>query len=235
MPQFTRFDPAALRFLKSLKRHNDREWFQPRKEEYERLLRAPMVALVERLADDLRAFAPELLADPKKSVFRIYRDTRFSENKQPYKTHVSAHFPHRNLVGTCGAGLYFEVAAGWVWIGGGLYSPETPELQAIRERIADNPKQFRAIVESPAFRRGVGTLEGDTLQRVPRGFPPDHEAAGYLKHRQFIAGREFPQSLAASTRFYPTLVATFKHLAPLVKYLNEPIVARAGKRSSPMP
>lgn len=230
MPQFTRFDPAAIRFLNALKRNNRREWFQPRKDEYERLLRQPMLSLVERLDGDLRKFAPELVTEPKKAIFRIYRDTRFSGDKRPYKTNIAAHFPHRDLAGTCGAGLYFEVAAGWVWIGGGLYSPQTPELHAIRERVAENPRQFRAIVESPAFRRNLGKLEGEQLQRVPHGFPKDHEAAEYLKHRQFIAGREFPQSLASSPRFYATLVSTLKQVAPLVKFLNDSIVAGARSR-----
>ncbi len=228
MPQFKRFDPAALRFLKALKRNNRREWFHAHKQEYEDLLRAPMVALVERLAGDVRAFAPELVVDPRRSIFRIYRDTRFSADKRPLKTHISAHFPNREIQGTRGAGLYFEVAPGWVWIGGGLYAPETSELHAVREQIAANPRHLRAIVESPAFRRAVGPLDGERLQRVPRGFPPDHEAAEYLKFRQFIGGREFPAGLATSPRFYATLVSTFRKVAPLVKFLNDAITSQRG-------
>ena len=225
-PRFTRFPPKALAFLRALKRHNDREWFKARKEEYELLLRAPMVALIERLAADFRTIAPDLVADPRRSMYRIYRDTRFSEDKRPLKTHIAAHFPHRDLPKNQGAGLYLEVAAGWVWVGGGFYSPETSDLHAVREHIAANSRHLRAIVESPGFRRGVGALHGEQLQRVPRGFPKDHDAAEYLKFRQFLAGREFPQSVAASARFYPTIVGVFRQVAPLVRFLNEPLVGR---------
>lgn len=225
--RFTRFEPAALTFLRALKRHNDRDWFRARKEEYERLLRAPMAALVERLAVDLRTIAPGLVADPKRSLFRIYRDTRFSEDKRPLKTHVAAVFPHRDLPKHGGAGLYLEVAPGWVWIGGGLYAPDTSQLHAIREHVAANHRRLRAIVEAPAFTRAVGKLYGDELQRVPRGFPKDHAAADYLRLRQFLASREFPAALATSPRFYPTLIATFRQIAPLIAYLNEPLIHAA--------
>jgi len=111
-----------------------------------------------------------------------------------------------------------------VWIGGGMYMPQPPQLLAVREHIAANIKQLRAIVESPAFRRKVGRLEGDKLTRVPRGFPNDHEAAEYLKFRHFIAGAEFPAALAASAKFYPTLLSTFRAVIPLSRFLNTPLV-----------
>lgn len=222
--RFSRFEPGALRFLRALKRHNDREWFRARKEQYETLLRAPTCALVERLAGDLRSIAPDLVADPKRCLYRIYRDTRFSADKRPLKTHVAAHFPHRRLPKNQGAALYFEIAPGWVWIGGGLYAPETSELHSIREHIARNPRRLRAIVGAPSFRRSIGTLQGEQLQRVPRGFAKDHEAAEYLKYRQFLAGREFPEALATSPRFYATLLSVFRSIVPLVNFLNEPLV-----------
>ena len=221
MPPITSFSPKALAFLRALKRNNDREWFRARKDQYEVLLRQPMVALIEQLAVDLKAFAPDLVANPRMSLYRIYRDTRFSENKAPLKTNVAAVFPHRAFGKHQGAGLYFEIAPGWVWIGGGMYSPETARLQQVRERICAHFRQFRAVVESPGFRRTVGALEGERLQRVPRGFPRDHEAAEYLKHRQFLAGCEFPASLAISPRFYRTVVDRFRTIAPLVNFLNE--------------
>jgi uncharacterized protein (TIGR02453 family) len=217
-----RFSPKALAFLRSLKRNNTREWFTPRKGEFETLLRKPMLEIVESLALDFREFAPELSAGPK-SIFRIYRDTRFSSDKSPYKTNVSAVFPDRELPKLGGAGLYFEVTPKWVWAGGGLYTPDTPVLQKEREHIASNFRRFRAIVESPAFRRRAGTLEGgELLQRVPRGFAPDHAAAQYLRYRMFVAGREFPAAFATSPRFYDGLLDVFKHAAPLVRFLNEP-------------
>jgi uncharacterized protein (TIGR02453 family) len=223
-PRFSRFSPKALAFLRALKRNNDREWFRARKDQYELLLRAPMLALIDRLAIDFRVFAPDLVASPKRSLYRIYRDTRFSENKTPLKTHVAAVFPCRGLAKHQGAGLYLEVAPGWVWAGGGMYAPETSQIQAVREHIASNSRRLRAIVESPSFRRAVGPLEGERLQRVPRGFPKDHEAAEYLKHRQFLAGRQFPATFATSPRFYPRVINLFRQIAPLIKFLNEPLL-----------
>jgi len=225
MPQpAPRFSAETLRFLRALKRNNRREWFNTHRDEYERYVREPMTAVVERLAEDFRAFAPELVASPKVSMYRIYRDTRFSENKTPYKTHIAAVFPTRGLLKHQGAGVYFHISPEGVWAGGGMYSPEPAQLYAVREHIAANIKQLRAIVESPGFRRQVGELEGEKLTRVPRGFPKDHEAAEYLKHRHFIAGTEFPAELAASPKFYGTLLSVFRQVLPLSRFLNAPLV-----------
>ena len=221
--RFTSFPPGALTFLRSLKRHNDREWFKARKDDYERLVRIPMIGLIERLAVDLRTFAPDQMASPKASLYRIYRDTRFSNDKSPLKTSASAIFPHRDLGKHQGAGLYVEVSAKHVWVGGGMYAPDTAQLHAEREHIVTNLRRLRAIVESPAFRRAVGTLEGERLQRVPRGFDRNHEAAEYLKLRQFLAGREFPARFATSPRFYSGVLDVFRRVAPLITFLNEPL------------
>lgn len=218
------FSSEALAFLRALKRHNDREWFKPRKERYQSLLHEPMAALVERLAIDFRSFAPDLVASPKTSLYRIYRDTRFSENKAPYKTHIAAVFPRRGLPKHQGAGLYFEVAPDGVWIGGGMYAPDTSQLHAVREHIAADVGRLRAIVESPGFKRAVGTLDGERLQRVPRGFPKDHEGAAYLRYRQFLAGREMPAAFATSPRFYGGVLNVFRKVAPLIRFLNEPLI-----------
>ena len=214
----------SLAFLRALKRNNRREWFQPRKELFDADVREPMLAIVARLADDLRTIAPEIVVDPKTAMYRIYRDTRFSENKTPYKTHVAAVFPWRGLAKHEGAGLYFHVSPDEVWMGGGMYSPQTAQLQAVREHIAGNVRRMRAIVESPGFRRHVGELDGDRLQRVPLGFPKDHAAAEYLKYRQFLAGRELPPAFACNPRFYSTLLTVFRQVAPLARFLNEPLV-----------
>jgi uncharacterized protein (TIGR02453 family) len=230
-----RFSPATLSFLKRLKRNNRREWFNARRDEYEAVVRQPMIAIVEQLAVDMRAIAPELLVSPKHSIYRIYRDTRFSENKQPYKTHVAASFRPRELAKGVGAGMYFHVSPEGVWIGGGMYAPETPQLQAVREQIAANLRRFRSIVEAPGFKRALdGGLEGEQLQRVPRGFPKDHEAAEYLKYRQFLAGRELPARFATGTGFYRGVLGVFRQVAPLIRFLNESLADRhhAAKRGA---
>jgi len=222
------FTPKTLSFLRSLKRNNDREWFRARKDQYEEHVRRPMIAVVERLAVDFKSFAPELIASPKQSLFRIYRDTRFSNDKRPLKTHEGAVFRTRGFPNKEGAGVYFEVAGGWVWIGGGMWRPEPPELVKLREHIAETWPEIRNLTRGKAFTSRFGKLDGETMTRVPRGYPADHPAAEYLKHRSFIGGQEFPATLAYSRNFYPTLVATFKALMPLVRFLNEPLRSRSN-------
>lgn len=224
-----RFSPKTLAFLRALKRHNDREWFRERRGTYEEHVRAPMIAIIERVADDLRAFAPDLVASPKVSMYRIYRDTRFSANKSPFKSHVSAIFPHRDLGKHEGAGLYFHLATDHVLVGGGIYAPAPRQLLQVRQHIAANSRRLDSIVSATTFRRSYGALDGQQLKRVPRGFDPDHPAADYLRHKRFLAGCKRPPSFATGARFYPSLVRLFKDLAPLIHFLNEPL---AGKRFS---
>jgi uncharacterized protein (TIGR02453 family) len=212
-----------LRFLRALKRNNDREWFRARRDRFEAVVRAPMIALVEQLARDFRAFAPELVAAPKPSLYRIYRDTRFGDNKTPLKTHIAAGFPWRGLRRHESAGLYLEVAAGWTWVGGGLWRPQPLQLHRVREHIAETYPEIDRLRRAAAFKRCLGSLEGDRLTRVPRGFNRDHPAAEYLKFTRFVAGREFPAEFAVSDAFYPTVVRTFRALMPIVRFLNEPL------------
>jgi uncharacterized protein (TIGR02453 family) len=219
-----RFSDKTIKFLRALKRNNRREWFNAHKDDYEQHVRQPMAAMVERLAEDFRDFAPELVATPRLSMYRIYRDTRFSENKTPYKTHVAAVFPTRGLLKHEGAGLYFHLSTEEVWVGGGMYAPQPEQLYAVRAHIAGNVGELRAIVESAGFRRHVGGLEGEKLTRVPRGFAKDHEAAEYLKHRHFIAGAEFPPALAASPKLHGTLLKVFRQVLPLSRFLNRPLL-----------
>ena len=217
------FSRKTLAFLRALKRNNDREWFRARKPEYEQHVRGPMVALLERLAHDFRRFAPELVSDPRVSLYRIYRDTRFSSDKTPLKTHVAAHFPSREFPRNEGAGLYLEIAPKWVWIGGGLYMPSASDLHAIREHIASTHPKLHRTVRARAFVETVGALGGERLTRVPRGYLKDHPAADYLRHRQFLAGREFEAEFALGPRFYPELLKTFRAVLPLVRFLNAPL------------
>lgn len=222
-----RFPEEGLRFLRALARHNDREWFRARKDVYERALRAPMAAVVEAFDREFRDFAPELVAVPRISIFRIYRDTRFSEDKTPLKTHIAAVFPYHGLPKGSAPGLYLEVNPKTVFVAGGLYRPDPADLRLVRAHLAENVTRFRSIVESPGFVRTCGGLQGEQLQRVPRGYAPDHPAAAYLQYRQFVAAREFPVSLAATGRFFPTILKIFRDAAPFVRFLGEPLAPRA--------
>jgi uncharacterized protein (TIGR02453 family) len=221
MPGF--FTPQTLTFLRALKRNNDREWFKTRKDDYLEHVHGPMVALVEQLSKDAASFAPDLVVSPR-GIFRIYRDTRFSEDKTPLKTHIAASFPTRSLAKHRGAGLYIQVAIEGAWAGGGIYGPDTSDLLKIREHIVNNYQRFRAIVESPRFKKQFGKLQGERLQRVPRGFASDHPAAEYLKFKQLYAGADFDAKLTTGPRFYASLLTVFKDLMPLVAFLNEPLL-----------
>jgi len=227
------FSPKTISFLRALKRNNRREWFVPRKAQYEAHVRAPMVQLIERLADDMRSFAPELACDPKISLFRVYRDTRFSSDKRPYKTHVAARFPIRTFPRGEGAGLYMEIAPGWVWMGGGMYMPTTADLHDIRAQIVSTYPKFHRLVTSPSFKRAAGELTGDRLMRMPLGYAKDHPAAHYLQFKQFLGACEHDVSLATSPRFYRELLNVFKSVAPLVQFLNGALEPRLTQMSAP--
>ena len=218
------FTNDTLRFLRALKRNNDREWFKARKDEYEQHVRMPMISVIERLAGDFRRFAPEMVASPKTSLYRIYRDTRFSEDKTPLKIQVSASFRWRGLEKGAGAGLYLEIHPQWVWMGGGFWAPPPPQLVRIRGHIAGTWPQIHRVATARAFTRVAGALEGEKLTRVPRGYPADHRAAEYLKFKQFLAGREFPPEFATTPEFYPALVETYKAMMPLIRFLNQPLL-----------
>jgi uncharacterized protein (TIGR02453 family) len=217
------FTPKTLAFLRALKRNNDRDWFRARKDDYEQHVRGPMLQLIARVAGDLKGIAPELVADPKVSLYRIYRDTRFSDDKTPLKTNAAAVFPPRGFPRHEGAGLYVEIAPGWVWMGGGLYMPPSTSLYAIRERIAATHPRLHRLVTTKEFKAVLGGLQGERLTRVPRGYLKDHPAGDYLRFKQFLGFREFDPAFATSPRFYPELLRTFKTLAPLLRFLNTAI------------
>ena len=224
----SRFTDETVKFLRGLKRHNDREWFKARRDQYDTHVKAPMVEVIQHLATDFARIAPELVATPKVSMYRIYRDTRFSADKSPYKTHVAAVFPHKTLSKHGGAGLYFHVDPTHVLVGAGIYAPEPRQLYKLREHVAANVKRFRTVVESPVFRRSFGPVSGQRLKRVPKGFDAGDPAAEYLKLKQFLAGTERPSSFATSPLFYRSLLRLFEQLVPFVRFLNESLTD--GKR-----
>jgi len=219
------FPQAGLSFLKNLKRNNDREWFLEHKPVYEESVRAPMLRLIEALAEEFADFAPEILASSK-SLFRIYRDTRFSKDKHPFKTHVAASFSVRGLDRHEGAGFYFHISPTELWIGGGIYRPAPDELRCVRDHIAASHEKLKRIVEARQFRKLFGTLSGEQSSRMPRGYPSDHPAEHYLRYKDLIAARELTPAEATKPDFFETLVESFRTMHPLIRYLNEPILRR---------
>jgi len=218
------FPKAGLDFLKRLKRNNNRDWFLKNKAVYEDSVQEPMVQLVEALADEFRRFAPEIAATPKQSLFRIYRDTRFSKDKSPYKTHVAASFRARGLDRHEGAGFYFHIAPTELWIGGGLWRPETEILRHVREHIAGNHQRLAKIVSGKTFRKFFGGLSGEQSSRVPRGYAANHPAERFLRYKDLIAARALAPEEATKPKFVAILAETFEAMHPLVRFINEPIL-----------
>src|SRR5437660_10064819 len=143
------FSTATLTFLRGLKRHNDRAWFEAHRSEYEAVVQQPMRHLIEEMDVRLARLAPEIVGDPKRSMFRIYRDIRFSADKSPYKTHASCWLYHRDgsrAVGRdaagAGAGFYFQIAPGTCFVGGGMWMPPREALHRLRDAIAEDPRRF---------------------------------------------------------------------------------------------
>jgi uncharacterized protein (DUF2461 family) len=132
-----------------------------------------------------------------------------------------------------GAGLYMEIAPGWVWMGGGMYMPTTADLHDIRAQIVCTYPRFHRLVTAPTFARSVGELTGDRLTRVPLGYAKDHPAAHYLQFKQFLGACEYETSLATSPRFYRELLKVFKGVAPLVQFLNGALEPRLTQTSAP--
>lgn len=220
--RFEGFAPEAFTFLRRLQKNNRREWFQPRKAEFEKLLREPMRALVAELGEKFAKKLPGATFDPRKAVFRIYRDTRFGEDKTPYKTHVAAHMSYRVPEGQSAApGLYVHVEPGEVYVGAGLYTPSSTQLKAIRRAIDEESREFLRVVKSPALKKTFGEIGGKRLKRAPRGVHPEHPMLEWLKLTQFFVGLELPEKAAQSRSFLKVLEKKYSIALPWVQWLRE--------------
>jgi len=222
--------PAALTFLRNLARHNDREWFQPRKAEFEAELKGPMLAIVRRVTDAMIDFAPNHMRPAEKSLFRIYRDTRFSADKRPYKTHVAAWWSHQGLEKTSGAGYYFHIAPKEVIVAAGAYMPEKDQLAAIRHWLLDHHDEFRKLLQNPKVRSTFREFEGNALTRPPKGFPADHPALDLIRCRQWGLSATLPADEALKPTLAATIIRHFKIAAPVVDALNTPIAETLAPR-----
>src|SRR5215471_175800 len=219
--EFPGFSRDALSFLRALKRNNRREWFQPRKEKYETLIKLPMMELIGALNTEFARFAPDYITLPEKAMYRIYRDTRFSHDKTPYKTHISAIFPRRTAVKREGAVFYFHFTEKEVLAFGGVYAPERDELLAYRTLLAERHEEFEEILHDKRVRRLTSGLQGEQLSRVPKGFPCDHPAESLLRRRQWHLGAELDIKLLTTPRLLAALARHFAAMAPFVEFLNQ--------------
>ncbi|MCE2940101.1 MAG: DUF2461 domain-containing protein [Gemmatimonadota bacterium] len=229
MTRFPGFSPAALRFLRQLKRHNRRDWFEANRHIYDDDLKPTLATLVEAIDDRLAVAVPEIVGDTRRSIFRIHRDVRFSKDKSPYKTNVAAWFFHRRAGKGVGgsapdggaAGFYLHVEPGANQVGGGLWMPLAPQLAKVREAIAAKPERFAATMTGSFRRRFAGLDDEAVLVRPPRGFPADHPAIGWLKYRSFTATQALADAALASPTLPDVAVKAFTALRPFVRFLND--------------
>lgn len=226
---FPGFPPEAVKFLRSLEKNNRREWFQPRKEIFDTKLKAPMVELVEAINAALPGFAPEHINDPKHAIYRIYRDTRFSPDKTPYKTHLAAIFPRRGQGKHSSAGFYIHLSAKSFGIAAGAYMPGPEELRGMRLWIAENHAALRKAARGPE--KLMGKLHGDSLTRAPKGFDPQHPAEDLIRMKSWLYWTELDVKLAESPRLLGEILKRLRATAPVVEMLNAGLLSkRPAKR-----
>jgi uncharacterized protein (TIGR02453 family) len=221
---FKGFQPEALQFLADLAANNDRAWFQPRKTDYERLIKEPFEALCVALAGRFATLGLPLRADPKRSPFRIYRDVRFSKDKSPYKTSQGADFPwlgeparEDGLRGAVGG--YFHLEPGSIFIGGGMWHPEHARLAAFRERLDRDPNGTLGALEDDRFRSVFGSVTGDALTRNPKGFPVDHPYGHLLRLKDVTFSRRLGDRDAFSAKLPDTIAADLDAAGPVLRFL----------------
>ena len=239
MPSTTTFFTAAsLRYLRGLARNNRREWFEAHRADYEAAILRPMREFVEEMDVRLARLAPEIVGDPKRSVFRIYRDVRFSADKTPYKVHAAAWFYHRDgthRVGQeshgGGAGFYFHFQPGGSLDAGGIWMPPREALAKIRDAMAEQPAAFRRLVTDAKVVRRFGELDTDAvLTRVPRGYAPDHPAARWLRYQSFTLGRALSDAQLTSARLPAIVAEDYAVMLPLVRWVNHALGLKPAAR-----
>ncbi len=218
------FTPAFFKFFADLKKHNNKPWFDANKARYETVVREPLLQFIADFGPILRRIAPHLVADPRPvggSMFRIYRDIRFSKDKSPYKTHASVHFGHRDH-GRPAPGYYLSLAPGEVYAGIGLWHPEPKTLAQVRDAIVAHPDRWRRVISAKSFTARC-KLEGRSLKKSPRGYDPDHPLVEHLKLTDFVAMTRFTETQACSATFMTAFAETCRAAAPFGEFLTQAV------------
>ncbi len=228
----THFSPAGIRFLKQLETHNDRDWFNERKPAFEQEVQAPWLALLEEINEAFADFAPDYVKPARKAALRIYRDIRFSKNKQPYKTHMSAWWSTTTQVRTSGGGFYAHVSADELIVAAGVYMPQPDQLLAVRRYLQQHHAELRALLADKQRRKLLPDLDNHPLTRMPKGFAQDDPGAELLLCRQWALSARLPGELATTPKLLPEIVKRFRSAAPVVALLNTPLLAAKKPRKS---
>ncbi len=231
MAGFGGFPKGMVTFFKGLSKNNNREWFQAHKEDFEANVKAPMTEMVQALNAEFAKAAPAYVTEPKRAVYRIHRDTRFSKDKTPYKDHIGATFtPAQSGAKHACGGLYFGVSHDTVEVAAGVYMPEAEQMLLIRTLLAERHGEFRKITEAKSFKGLMGELKGDQLTRVPKGFAADHPATELLKRKAWYFYEKLDPAIATTPMLFTEIKKRFLTSIPLVEFLNGPVLAAAKKK-----
>ena len=226
--RYASFEPRTLRFLEALKANNNREWFKANKSRYEEDVLDVALRFIISMQEPLAEFAPRFTAVPSRvggSLMRVYRDTRFSKDKIPYKTNIGIQFRHEQARDVHAPGYYLHIEPGEMFLGVGMWRPDSDPLRGIRERIAAKPAEWRRAMASQPFRRNF-SLGGESLSRPPRGFDKDHECIEDIKRKSFIAVRELKVEDCLKPRFQRTVESSFKSAEPFMRFLCKAVGVR---------
>ncbi len=224
--------PAALSFLTQLKRNNERDWFSERKPVFEVEVQAPWLEVIDAINTAFARFAPDFVKPPRKAALRIYRDIRFSKNKQPYKTNVAAWWSTTTQERTSGGGYYAQAGADGVLIAAGVYQPTPQQLLLLRRHLQQHHAEFRTVLNSKRLRKLLPDLDNHPLTRMPKGFAPDDPAADVLLARQWALSVRLPAEAALRPTFVREIASRFEAVAPMVQLLNAPLLAVVPRRKS---
>ncbi|MGH2569856.1 MAG: DUF2461 domain-containing protein [bacterium] len=212
--------PRLFEFLKDLKKNNRREWFEQHRERYERDVKEPLQQLIVDFAQPLARISGRFVADPRRSLYRIHRDVRFSRDKSPYKTNAAVHFRHERAADAHAPGFYLHLEPGSVFAGVGIWRPDSPSQARIREAIVADPAGWKRIVGAKKFRETL-ELAGESLKRPPRGVDAEHPLIEDLKRKDFIGVASFTEKEAVSAGFLERYAETCRAAAPFVRFLTE--------------
>jgi len=219
--QFCGFGPDTIKFLRQLSKNNNRDWFAENKSRYERCVVDPAFRFISAMGDELESISAHFEAIPKKqggSLMRVYRDTRFGKDKTPYKTNIGIQFRHEVGKDVHAPGYYMHIEPTNVFVGVGMWRPESGPLRAIRERIVARPDEWKRIVSNRKFRTTY-ELQGDSLKRPPRGFDSDAPHMQYLKRKDHIAVMQVSLDDISDAGFVKKLVRELKKATPYMEFL----------------
>src|ERR1017187_851371 len=208
------FSPEVFVFLRQLKRHNDREWFAKNKARYQTSIVEPALSFISGFAPYLGRISPHFVADARPtrgSLFRIYRDTRFSPDGRPFKTHVGIHFSHASGKDAHAPVFYLHLEPDSCFVAAGIWHPDSNALTKIRTAIVAEPERWAKV------RRKL-ELEGDSLKRPPRGFDPNHRFIADIKQKDFVASVGFTEAQVCGPKFMRDFAAVCRAMLPLVEF-----------------